>query len=53
MTASGEIKVEWRRELGKVRLVVVVPPGTSAVVRLPGLADMVQNPGKREYTVVL
>ena len=52
-TATGEIKVEWRREQGKVRVVVSVPPGTSAVVRLPGLADTVQNPGEREYSVTL
>ncbi len=52
-TATGEIKVEWRREQGKVRVVVVVPPGTSAVVRLPGLADTVQNPGEKEYSVSL
>ncbi len=51
--ATGEIKVEWRREQGKVRVVVVVPPETSAVVRLPGLADMVQNPGEKEYSVSL
>lgn len=51
--ATGEIKVEWRREQGKVRVVVVVPPGTSAVVRLPGLADTVQNPGEKEYSVSL
>lgn len=52
-TATGEIKVEWRREQGKVRVVVVVPPETSAVVRLPGLADTVQNPGEKEYSVSL
>lgn len=51
--ATGEIKVEWRREQGKVRVVVVVPPETSAVVRLPGLADAVQNPGEKEYSVSL
>jgi len=51
--ATGEIKVEWRREQGKVRVVVVVPPETSAVVRLPGLADTVQNPGEKEYSVSL
>ena len=50
---TGEIKVEWRRENGKVRVFVAVPPKTSAVVRLPGMADTVQNSGEKEYSVSL
>lgn len=49
--ASGEIKVEWRRENGDIRLAVEVPPGSVAAVRLPGRPDATQHHGRRTYTI--
>ena len=50
--AGGDIRVEWRRVSGAVRVSVSVPEGTEATVRLPGLPDAKQGPGERVYTVV-
>ena len=49
--AGGEIRVEWRREGGGLRVAVCVPPGTKATVRLPGLGDVEQGPGEKVYSV--
>jgi len=48
--AGGDIMVEWRREGDSVRVVVTVPDGTTATVRLPGLCETVQTPGTKTYT---
>ncbi|MBQ9430756.1 MAG: family 78 glycoside hydrolase catalytic domain [Kiritimatiellae bacterium] len=47
---SGDIRVEWHRENASVRITVTVPPGTVATIRLPGQADVIQQPGERTYT---
>ena len=47
--AEGDIKVEWRRENGTIRVRVVVPEGTVATVRLPGREEVIQKPGERIY----
>ena len=49
--ASGEIKVDWRKENNAIRLTVSVPAATVATIRLPGQKDVVQNPGTQTYTV--
>ncbi|MBP5227817.1 MAG: alpha-L-rhamnosidase, partial [Kiritimatiellae bacterium] len=51
--AGGEIRVAWHKEGRGVRLTVTVPPGTVATIRLPGKADVTQEPGERSYSVVL
>ena len=48
--AGGEIRVDWRRDGTTVRVEVTVPAGTTAEVRLPGLAATTQGPGTRTYT---
>ena len=48
---GGDIRVEWRRVSGAVRVSVSVPEGTEATVRLPGLPDAKQGPGEKVYTV--
>ena len=49
--ATGEIRVEWRRVEEAIRVAVSVPEGTTATVRLPGVADAEQGPGEMVYTV--
>jgi len=48
--AGGEIRVDWCRDGSTVRVEVTVPAGTTAEVRLPGLAATTQGPGTRTYT---
>ncbi len=50
---SGDICVDWRLVRGKAEVTVVVPPGTTATVCLPGCADVEQRPGAHTYTVNL
>ena len=47
--AGGDIKVAWRREGDVVRVVVAVPQGTTATVRLPGMCDVIQTSGEKTY----
>ncbi len=49
--AGGEIKVEWMREGATICVMVAVPKGTTATVRLPGMGDVVQTPGEETYRV--
>ena len=48
--ASGEIKVDWRKENNGTRLTVTVPAGTVASVRIPGSPAVTQQPGTQVYT---
>ena len=49
--AGGDIRVEWRRGAGKIDVKVLVPEGTVASVRLPGLPEVEQAPGEKTYTI--
>ena len=48
---GGDIRVEWRRVDGGIKMKVSVPKGTTATVRLPGLPDALQDSGEETYTV--
>jgi alpha-L-rhamnosidase len=46
----GPIEVSWRREGRSMELDVLVPPGTSATVTLPGQAPCDAPPGRHRWT---
>ncbi len=48
----GRIESSWAIHDGVLRLRVLVPPGTSAVVRAGG-REMVAGPGRHEFTTTL
>ncbi|BAV07697.1 alpha-L-rhamnosidase [Filimonas lacunae] len=45
-TRYGVIEVEWRRVKKQIKLGIQVPPGTTAVVKLPGRPDKTYRAGK-------
>jgi alpha-L-rhamnosidase len=47
-TPQGLASVRWELDGGKVRIAVVVPQGTEAVLRLPGTPEEVVGPGHHE-----
>jgi alpha-L-rhamnosidase len=47
-TPHGIASVRWEVDGGKVRVAVVVPQGTEAVLRLPGTPEEVVGPGHHE-----
>jgi alpha-L-rhamnosidase len=51
-TPYGRAAVAWRRRDGRFRLDVTVPPGATATVHVPGLADPVRvGPGEHRWSV--
>ena len=48
---GGEIRVEWRRTAAGIEVVVAVPKGTVAEIRLPGLPETRMDPGERTFIV--
>ena len=46
----GPIEVSWRREGRSMELDVLVPPGTTATVTLPGEAPCDAAPGRHRWT---
>ena len=51
MSMYGSISVKWRREAGKVRVDVVVPPNSTARLRLPGMPERKLGAGPYSVTV--
>lgn len=50
----GPIAVEWRRHGSELKLVVDLPPNTTALVHLPGAATPIEAPsGRSDFTAVL
>ena len=47
----GVIAVSWRREGGTVKLDLTVPPNTTAIVRLPGMAEQRVGSGSHVFNV--
>jgi alpha-L-rhamnosidase len=49
VTPFGELSVRWSLVDGSLEVAVTVPPGTTAVVRLPGQPDEVVGQGSRSF----
>ena len=49
LTPYGRAEVSWRRDGQKLTVVVVVPPGTTAVITLPGATPTETGPGRHRF----
>jgi alpha-L-rhamnosidase len=51
MSMYGRIAVKWRRDGGKICVDVIVPPNTTALLRLPGVPERKLAPGRHSVSV--
>jgi hypothetical protein len=50
-TNYGEIRVEWKRDGGRILLTVAVPNGTECTVNVAGLEKTLQHGGEKTYII--
>jgi alpha-L-rhamnosidase len=50
-TNYGEIRVEWKRDGGRILLTVAVPNGTECTVNVAGLEKTLQHGGEKTYVI--